>query len=69
MAAAQRMIEIAPNNTSSWDALSQVKAKLKNFAEAIKAGEKAVALADDFEKEYYQKKLDRIKEQAAGEKK
>jgi cytochrome c-type biogenesis protein CcmH/NrfG len=69
LAAAQRMIEIAPNNTSSWDALSQVQAKLKNFAEAIKAGEKAVALADDFEKEYYQKKLDRIKEQAAGEKK
>jgi tetratricopeptide (TPR) repeat protein/thiol-disulfide isomerase/thioredoxin len=69
LAAARRMIELAPEDYSSWDMASQVYAKLKKFPEAIEAGEKAVALADDSTKSYIQGKLNRVKAQAEKEKK
>ena len=69
LAAANRIIELKPNNSSGYDALSSVLQKLKNFPEAIKAAQKAYDLEVGSMKEYMKSKLDRVKAAAEKEKK
>ena len=67
--AAKKTVELAPEDYFSWDILSSVYLKQKNFAEAIKASEKALELADSLMKEYLKKRLDQVKAAADREKK
>ncbi len=66
LVAAKRIVELKPDEYSSWDVLSQVLYKQKNFNGAIEAGEKAVSLADESTKIYLKRKLGLIR--AAAEK-
>ena len=67
--AATTLVKLAPEVYSSWDVLSAVYQKLKNFPEAIKASEKALDLADGSMKDYMQRKLAQAKAAAKKEKK
>ncbi|MEE9390552.1 MAG: hypothetical protein V3U91_04850 [Candidatus Aminicenantaceae bacterium] len=67
--AATALVKLAPEEYSSWDVLSTVYQKKKNFSQAIKASEKALELADGSMKEYMQRKLDQAKAAAKKEKK
>lgn len=63
--AARRMVEIEPLGAwFYWDTLAGLEAKAKNFAAAIKAGEKAVEVADDEMKPSMRKKLEQYKAEA-----
>jgi tetratricopeptide (TPR) repeat protein len=63
--AARRMIELEQGTWFYWDTLAGLEAKAKNFAAAVKAGEKAIGIADDETKPSLQKKLDLYKAGAA----
>jgi tetratricopeptide (TPR) repeat protein len=67
--AAKRAVELEPEAYFSWDVLSAVHQKLKNFDEAVKASEKALELADSSMKEYLKSKLDQVKAAAERAKK
>lgn len=67
--AAKKVAELVPEEYISWDVLSSVYQKKKNFIEAIKASEKALELAESSMKEYMRKKLDQVKAAAKREKK
>lgn len=67
--AAKKIVDLAPEDYFKWDTLSSVYVKQKNFAEAIKASEKALELADGSMKEYMKKRLDQVKAAADREKK
>jgi tetratricopeptide (TPR) repeat protein len=69
LAAARRMIELDQGYWFYWDTLAGLEAKAKNFGAAVKAGEKAVELADDETKPSIRKKVDQYKADAAKEKK
>jgi tetratricopeptide (TPR) repeat protein len=64
LAAAKKSVELKPNQYYMWSSLSNVYAKMKNYAEAIKAIEKAIELAPDSLKETYKKTLEKIKSEA-----
>jgi len=61
LAAAKRTVERQPKTNYFWSTLSDVHAKLGNKAEAVKAAEKALALASPNERPGLQKKLDALK--------
>jgi tetratricopeptide (TPR) repeat protein len=61
LAAAKKVVELKPKTYYYWAALSDVQAKMKNTAEAIKAAEKAVEVAEGNAKPAMQKKLDALK--------
>lgn len=69
LAAARRMIELDQGYWFYWDTLAGLEAKARNFLAAVKAGEKAVELADDETKPSMRKKVDQYKADAAKEKK
>jgi tetratricopeptide (TPR) repeat protein len=60
-AAIQKIIGLAPDVMWTWDAASSVYLKQKKYDDAVKASEKALALADADNKEYLKKKLDQVK--------
>lgn len=60
--AARKAVELSPSNPYYWGVLATVHEKVKNYDEAIKAGEKAVEVADDDQKVYYKSRLDSIKQ-------
>jgi len=66
--AAKRSVELS-SEAYTWDALSQVYLKLKNYPEALKAAEKAADLAEGPYAEAYKKKIETIKKAMAEEKK
>ena len=61
LAAAKKAVEFQPKVYFFWSTLSDVYAKMSNKAEAIKAAEKAVELAEGNPKPAMQKKLDALK--------
>jgi tetratricopeptide (TPR) repeat protein len=61
LAAAKKAVELSPATPYYWGTLAGVHHKMKHDDEAITAGEKAVALADENQKAYYKNKLDAIK--------
>jgi tetratricopeptide (TPR) repeat protein len=64
--AARRMVEIEPLGAwFYWDTLAGLEAKAKNFGAAVKAGEKAVEVADEGTKPSMRKKLEQYKADAA----
>ena len=67
--AAKRAVELSPDEAYNWDAMSQAYHKLKKYDEALKAEEKAVALADSSAVEIYKKRIEAIKKAQAEEKK
>lgn len=67
--AAKRAVELAPDEAYNWDAVSQACLKLKKYDEALKAEEKAVALADASAVETYKKRIEAIKKAQAEDKK
>lgn len=67
--AARRSVELDTGTWFYWDTLAGLEAKFKNFAAAVKAGEKAVETADEETKPSMQKKLDQYKADAAKVKK
>jgi tetratricopeptide (TPR) repeat protein len=69
LAAARRMIELDQGYWFYWDTLAGLEAKAKNFGAAVKAGEKAVELADDETKPSMRKKVDQYRADAPKEKK
>ena len=69
LAAARRMIELDQGYWFYWDTLAGLEAKARNFGAAVKAGEKAVELADDETKPSIRKKVDQYMADAAKEKK
>jgi len=66
--AANRVIELTPD-AYAWDTLAQAFLKLKKYDEALKAEEKAVALAEGASAESFKKKIEQIKKAMAEEKK
>jgi len=62
LAAATKVVELSPATPYYWGVLAIVHQKMKNYDEAIKAGEKAVELADENRKAYYKSRLDSIKQ-------
>ena len=67
--AAKRAVELAPDEAYNWDAVSQACLKLKKYDEALKAEEKAVALAVASAVETYKKRIEAIKKAQAEDKK
>jgi tetratricopeptide (TPR) repeat protein len=67
--AGRKVVELSPNDYYCWYALSTVLLAKKDYDGALKAAEKAVDLADDAVKSYYQKTIDKIKAAQAAEKK
>jgi tetratricopeptide (TPR) repeat protein len=67
LVAAKRAVELKPATYYYWSGLADVYSKMKNHAEAIKAAEKAVELAEGQTKDYMKKNLEKIKT-AAGQK-
>ena len=65
LAAARRMIELEQGTWFYWDTLAGLEAKAKNYAAAVKAGERAVETADEETKPSMRKKLDQYKAEAA----
>ena len=63
--AARRMIELEQGTWFYWDTLAGLEAKAKNYAAAVKAGEKAVETADDETKSSMRKKLEQYRAEAA----
>ena len=61
------MVELEQGTWFYWDTLAGLEAKAKNYAAAVKAGEKAVETADDETKPSMRKKLDQYKAEAAKE--
>lgn len=61
LAAAKRTVELEPRTSYLWATLSDINAKLGNRAEAIKAAEKAVELADPQSRPAMQKKLEALR--------
>jgi tetratricopeptide (TPR) repeat protein len=61
LAAAKKAVAIEPRTYYLWTTLSDVHAKIGNKAEAIKAAEKAVELADPQSKPAMKKKLDALR--------
>jgi tetratricopeptide (TPR) repeat protein len=68
LAAAKKTVELQPKTDYFWSTLSDVYAKMGNKAQAIKAAEKAVEVADPQAKPPLQKKLDALKAPAAEKK-
>ena len=71
LAAAKKVTELSPTAYSSYTTLSGVYQKMKNYAEALKASEKALSLAPAQPaqiKETIQKSIDAIKTAAAEKK-
>jgi tetratricopeptide (TPR) repeat protein len=68
LGAAKRAIELTPD-AYAWDTLAQTFLKLKRYDEALKAEEKAVALAEGPSAESFKKKIEQIKKAMAEEKK
>jgi tetratricopeptide (TPR) repeat protein len=66
--AAKKSVELLPRVYYLWSALGEVHLRMKSFAEAIKAAEKAVELAQGSAKDAMKKNLERI-QAAAQEKK
>jgi tetratricopeptide (TPR) repeat protein len=70
LAAAKKAVELKPGTLYFWTNLSDVYLKMKNYPEALKAAEKALALAeDDYSKKHAQQRIDKINSAQAGEKK
>jgi tetratricopeptide (TPR) repeat protein len=65
---AKKAVELAPT-AFTWDALSAVYVKLKNYAEALKAAEKALELSEEQYKDRFKKRIEDIKKAMAEEKK
>ncbi len=64
LAAAQKLVELAPKASRSWSTLGMVYRNLKNLPEALKAYEKALSLAkQDFEKQSLQKQVEALQKQ------
>jgi hypothetical protein len=61
LAAAKKAVEFQPKAYFYWSTLSDVYAKMNNKAEAVKAAEKAVELAEGNAKAAMQRKLDALK--------
>jgi tetratricopeptide (TPR) repeat protein len=61
LAAAKKAVELQPKIYFFWSTLSDIYAKMDNRAEAVKALEKAVELAEGNTKKALQKKLDGLK--------
>jgi tetratricopeptide (TPR) repeat protein len=71
LTAAKKITELTPDGYSGFNALGSVYLKMKNYAEALKAAEKALALAPaqpPMIKQQIQKTIDNIKAQAAEKK-
>jgi len=66
LVAAKRTVELAPKSPNMWDLLSIVYQKQKNYDEAIKAAEMALAVAPEQRKTVYQKKLEAVKKAKEG---
>jgi tetratricopeptide (TPR) repeat protein len=66
LAAAKKAVELSQGVASNWGILALVYQKMKNYDEAIKAGEKAVELVGENQKTYYKNRLEAIKKEAAG---
>jgi len=63
--AARRAVELQPNLVSAWGVLSDLHLAAKDYAEALKAAEKALELAAPGRmKESIQKKIEQIKKQS-----
>ena len=63
LAAAKKAVELKERSYSYWWGLSSVYQKMKNIPEAIKAKEKADAIAPDQIKQTYLRELERLKTQ------
>ncbi|MCX6561345.1 MAG: hypothetical protein NTZ26_12630 [Candidatus Aminicenantes bacterium] len=63
--AAKKAAELTPDNFVAWTSMAQVYVKMKNGAEAIKAADKALAVAPAAQKANVQRMVDQIKTQAA----
>jgi len=68
LAASKKAVELKPTQYYQWSTLADILSKLKNHAEAVKAAEKAVELADPAIKDMMKKNLEKIRA-AADEKK
>ena len=71
LAAAKKAVELSPDAYRGWSTLSQIQMKLKQYDEALKAAEKALALAPaqpPMIKDNIKKSIDQIKAAQAGKK-
>jgi tetratricopeptide (TPR) repeat protein len=70
--AGRKAVELTPDNFMTWNTLSQVYLKLKNYDEALKAAEKAMEIAPAQQaqaKEFIKKNIEEIKAAAEKDKK
>ena len=67
--AAKRVVELMPDSFMVWSWMSRIYLKLKNYPEALKAAEKALALAPQEIKVLYQGTLNEIKSKMGKDKK
>ena len=65
LAAAKKLVELAPDAGGNWLMLANVYVVLKNGPEAIKAAETALAKTPEAQKAMIQRQVDQIKSQAA----
>lgn len=65
---AKKLVELSPA-AFTWDALSSVYLKLKNYNEALKAAEKALELSEEQYKDRFKKRIEDIKKAMAEGKK
>ena len=65
---AKKLVALSPS-AFTWDALSGVYLKMKNYNEALKAAEKAVELSEEQYKEPFKKRIEDIKKAMAEGKK
>ena len=65
---AKKLVALSPS-AFTWDALSGVYLKMKNYNEALKAAEKAVELSEEQYKERFKKRIEDIKKAMAEGKK
>jgi tetratricopeptide (TPR) repeat protein len=65
---AKKAVALSPT-AFTWDALSAVHVKLKNYAEALKAAEKALELSEEQYKDRFKKRIEDIKKAMAEGKK
>jgi tetratricopeptide (TPR) repeat protein len=65
---AKKAVELAPT-AFTWDALSAVDLKMKNYSEALKAAEKALELSEEQYKDRFKKRIEDIKKAMAEGKK
>ncbi len=64
--AAKKAVELSPKTWYCWATLGEVYEKLRQYDDAIKAGEKALELAPENQKDFVRTRLDAVKKEKEG---